>query len=92
MRSERHFSGADSDQPSRDIDDWPAAVARINRRVRLHEIFVFDVVDRDIALGRAQHAAADRASVTDSITDNENGFAQQVRRNVVEVDERKRIF
>src|SRR6267378_2599808 len=89
LRGECHFSGTDPDQSPRDIDHRAAAVAWINRRVRLHQIFVIYVVDADVALGRTQHPAANRAAVADGVTDHENGFAQQVGRNVVEVDERE---
>src|SRR5713226_9204915 len=75
LRGERHFSGTDSDQPTRDVNDRPAAVAWINRGIRLHEVFVLDVINRDVALSRAQHAAADRAAVTDRIADDEDCFA-----------------
>src|SRR5260370_33958202 len=76
LRGERHFSGTDSDQPARDVDDRPAAVARINRGIRLHEGFVFDVIDRDVAFGSDQHTAADRTSVTDCVANDEDRFAQ----------------
>src|SRR2546421_2327986 len=72
---ERHFRRTDSDQSSGNIDHRSAAVARINRCVRLHEIFVIYGVDADVALGCAQHSATDRASITDRVSDHQDGFA-----------------
>src|SRR5436189_3678853 len=89
LRRERHFRGADSDKTPGNVDHRSATVARINRRVGLHEVFVIDFADADVALRCAQHAAADRASITDRVANDDHGFAQQVRRNVLETDERK---
>ena len=74
------------------IDHRPTAVTRIDRRIGLHEIFVFGVVDGDVAFHRAKNASADRTAVADSVAYHNHCLAKQVRRNVVEVDERKCDF
>src|SRR5262249_60277080 len=75
LRGERHLCRTDPDQSPRDIDYGTSAVTRINRGIGLHEILVIDVVYRDVALGRAQHATADRTTVTDGVTNHDYGLA-----------------
>ena len=86
LRSEGHFGRTDPDQSPGNIDHWPAAVARIDRRIRLHEIFIFDVVDGDLAFGCAQNAAADGAAISDGIAHHEDCLTEQVWRNIIEAN------
>src|SRR5437764_5447595 len=74
LRRERHLGRADSHEPPGNIDDRSAAVAGINRCVGLDKIFVVDVANIYLALGCAQHAAADRTAVADSVADHEYRF------------------
>src|SRR6266403_6178374 len=43
LRRKRHFRRADANQSPGKIDDRSAAVARINCRIRLHQVFVLDI-------------------------------------------------
>ena len=90
--SEGHFGGTDPDQSPGNIDDRSAAVARINRRICLHEIFIFDVIDGDLAFGCAENAAADGAAISDGIAHHEDCFTEQVGRNIIEVNKREGGF
>ena len=86
MRRKRHFSRADANQSPGKIDDWPTAVARIDGRIRLHQIFVLDIVHGDVALHGAKNSATDRTAIANCITNHNHCFSQQVRRNVVQAD------
>src|SRR5262249_1552019 len=62
-----HLRRGDADQPPREMDHWSAAIARIDCRVGLHQIFVLGLIDGDVAFGCAQHAPADRAAVANGV-------------------------
>ena len=85
--SESHLGRTDAHQTCGKIDHWSATVAWINGRVGLDQVLVFNVVDRDVAFGRAEDAATNRAAVTDCVSDDNYGFTEQIRRNVVEANE-----
>ena len=70
-----HLGRAYPDQPSGEVDDGASAVAWVNGGVRLYKVLVFNVIDRDIAFDRAEHAAADRAAVADGVAHHDDSFA-----------------
>ena len=89
LRRECHFCRANADQPPGEIDHRSAAVAWINRRVRLNQILIVGLVDGDVAFGGAKHSATDRAPVSHCITNYDHSLAQQVWRNIIKIDRRK---
>ena len=74
-------------QSTGEIDHRPAAVAGIDCGIGLHHILVLGFINGDIPFDRAQHAPADRAAVPDSVAHYHDCLTQQVRRNIVEIDE-----
>ena len=92
MWRERHLCRRNPDQPARDIDHRSAAITRINRRIGLHKVFIFGLIDGDITFHRAKNASAYGAAVANSVTYYNHCLAKQVRRNIVEVNERKSIL
>src|SRR5262249_55783379 len=55
------------------------------RGVRLQKVMIINIINRDLPVNGAENATADRAAVTESITYDEDGLAQQIGRNVAEV-------
>src|SRR5438874_269069 len=84
-----HFGRAHPDQPAGNIDHWTARISRINRRVGLQKIFVLQVAYRDISLQSTEHAATNRAAVTDRIAKDNHGLAEKVGRRIIQINERE---
>ena len=76
LRSEGHLRRADPDKAAGEIDQRTTAVPRINRGVRLEQVVVIVVVDRDLALHAAENAPANRATVAERVADHDDGLAK----------------
>ncbi len=85
----RHFRGRNTYQSAGEIDHRPAAVAGINCGIGLHQILILGFINGDVPFDCAQHAPADRAAVSNSIAHYHDCLTEQVRRNIVEIDERE---
>ena len=89
---ECHFGRTDTNQPARDVDYWTTGVSGVNRRIGLHEILVFDVAYTDFSFQSAQYASADRAAVTNRIAHHDNGLAEKIGRDIIQINKRESAF
>src|SRR4029077_10756738 len=82
-----HFRGRNAYQSTGEIDHRSAAVAGIDCGIGLHQILILGFINGDVPFDRAQHAPSNRAAVPNSIAHYHDCLAEQVRRNIVEIDE-----
>ena len=75
-------------RPERSITG-PPLLPGINCGIGLHQAFIVGLIHGDVAFDCAQHAAADRAAVAHGVADYHHCLPEQVRRNIVEIDERE---
>ena len=78
----RHDRGVDADRLAARVDEWPAAVARIDRRIGLDEVVVRALTDH-APLG-ADDAGRDGLLETVRVADRHDGFAHLEPRRVAE--------
>src|SRR4029077_15671578 len=83
----RHFRGRNTYQSTGEIDHRSPAIARIDCGIGLHQILLIGSINVDVPFDCAQHAPADRAAVSNSIAHYHHCLTEQVRRNIVEIDE-----
>src|SRR5205809_7997517 len=85
----RHLCRGNTDKAAREIDHRATAIAGINCRVGLDQVLVVGLLDGDVPFVCAQHASADRTAVAHRVADYNYCLTEQVRRNIVEIDEGK---
>src|SRR5205814_6870886 len=68
-------------------DNGPSGISRINSRIGLHQVFVFQIADRDLPVQSAQDTPADRAAIPDRVADYDHSFAEKVLGKIIQVDE-----
>src|SRR5262249_32459876 len=82
-----HFAGSNPYHRAEATACGPAAVPGIDCGIGLHQILVLGFINGDVAFDCAQHAPADGTAVANSIAHYHDGLTEQVRRNIIEIDE-----
>ena len=92
LRRVGHLHRAHPHQLPAQVHERSAAVARIDRRIRLEQIFELRLADRHAAVLRAQDAPRHRAAVAQRIAQHEHRLPQVIRRKRAEIDKRQRLL